>query len=288
MAGGRGPQRGGFRVLAPLLDVPVLVDEGGAPGCIDRHLALHQRQREQRRAAQGRRHMQRRQRQGSKRRQRLPDAGEQRRVLANRHHSLRQNEPPAEPRFCPGEHRPPGGVLPLDERLRTVGPVEQQVVAGIGGDIVGDLAGAGRHRVDRGIGDASERHGRRVDLLALRGPFGGDAAGDLFLGKREEIASRRLDRSAVELNRMQAVLLPDDADLLVEALRQFAPRQGPGALDRIGGAAGLNIAQQVAHQASSLCSSVPAQPSISPSAGTSSSKRSRIRAAPAAASRARG
>ena len=231
--------------------------------------------------------MQSRQRQGRNRRQHLAEARQQRRVLAHRHDALGQHEPPAEPPFRPGQHRAPSDVLPLDQFLRTVRPIEQQIVAGIGGDVVRHLPGPRRHRVDGGVGNAGQRHGGRVDFLALRGPFVGDAGRDLFLGKRKEVAPRRLDRPAVELDGMQSVLLPRDADLLVEALGQFAAGQGPGALDRIGGAAVLDIAQQVAHHASSL-RSMSLQPSRTPSAGTSSSNRSRMRTAPAASSRARG
>src|ERR671923_147719 len=48
------PPSGGFRILAPLLDLPVLVDLSGGPGLIRREPAMGMRQRQERRAHQRR------------------------------------------------------------------------------------------------------------------------------------------------------------------------------------------------------------------------------------------
>ena len=71
-----------------------------------------------------------------------------------------------------------------------------------------------RDPVDRGVGEAGQRHGARIDRLALRIPFVGDRLGERGVGRREIGAARRLHRTPVE----QDAVLRIRRRLLVEAL----------------------------------------------------------------------
>ena len=71
----------------------------------------------------------------------------------------------------PIEHRVIGGSLGFDQLQRRVGAIAEQVGFGVGGKLGARFAHRRRDAVDRGIGDARGRHGRRIDRLALRRPF---------------------------------------------------------------------------------------------------------------------
>ena len=54
-------------------------------------------------------------------------------------------------------------LLPLDQRARALGAIAGEVGLGIFGEVGGEGCGIGRDMVDRGIGEAGQRHRPRVD-----------------------------------------------------------------------------------------------------------------------------
>ena len=174
----RGAARRHLLVHAPFFDVPVLIDMGGGPDLIGIQHAAQQRQRQQRRAGQGRDHMQRGDR---------PGIGGQRRTgrrdrglgLADMHDAFGENEMRAQRIGRPEQQRVPMRGLPRHQRLRMAGAIEQQIGLEIFRHVLGHGLDPVDHRIDDAVGKPRHRHGQGIDELLLRLPFRRDRVGDL-------------------------------------------------------------------------------------------------------------
>ena len=80
-------------------------------------------------------------------------------------------------------------------------------------DLGGDRSGRGHHAIDDRIGEACERHRRRIDLVALGIPFRGQRLSQLARRRGQRPPRGRPHRPAVEQHR--------------EAFRPFADRHRP-------------------------------------------------------------
>jgi len=101
----------------------------------------------------------------------------------------------AEQRRRPVQHGIEGFALALGERLGAFCPVAQQVGAGVADDLRTRLVHCPGHAVDRGIEQASRRHVREIERVALPRPFLRDRLHDARL-----LASTRL-RAGVRARR---------------------------------------------------------------------------------------
>ena len=98
----------------------------------------------------------------------------------------------------PGEQRIPKLGLARDQGRRPFGAVADQVALAIGGKAAGKAGRIRRDAVDRGVGEPGQRHGARIDPLALRIPFVRDRLGEAGRRHRQIGPARRLHRPAVE------------------------------------------------------------------------------------------
>src|SRR5688572_950128 len=126
-------------------------------------------------------------------------------------------EPHAVARFEGGDQRLPPVLLAAVQRLVGVGAVAQRVRFGVAQQ-AGDGRGAvGADVVDGEVGEVAQGERLRVDLLALRAPFGGERFGQRLARDDLRCAALRADRPAVERDAPGAVERLD-RDLLPEAL----------------------------------------------------------------------
>ena len=118
----------------------------------------------------------------------------------------------------PAQQRVPVRGLRGDELGRAIGAVAEEVAGAIGGEALGEAAGFGCDAVDRGIGEAGQRHGARVERFARPVPLGRDRLGERRGRQRELGTGRGADRTAVEFDPPLAVVRGDGGSLFPEAL----------------------------------------------------------------------
>src|SRR5262245_38468122 len=208
-------------VAAPLRHVPVLVDVRGGPGLRDRKPAGEESERNQRRAGE------RGDRMGGAE---PPDVardggtsgGERNLRLGNVYHPCPRAKLRAERVARPGHQRIPGRLLPADQPLRGFGTIEDE----IGGEILLHLR---RHRVrrvsdavDDRVGKPRERHGRGIDVFALRAPFLRERLPQRPGRGSQRPVGRRLHGAAIQ-GEVKAGLPLHNRNLLIEAPPQPRP-----------------------------------------------------------------
>ena len=116
-------------VLAPLRDVPVLVDMRGRPGGVEVEALVPERERHQRRAGDGGDRLSAPSRHGSSG-QRRARGGERGRRLLDEHHALRQHEARAELVARPAHAPDPNALACMrDQSRRAAGAIEHQIRA---------------------------------------------------------------------------------------------------------------------------------------------------------------
>src|SRR5690606_20323892 len=142
----------------------------------------------------------------------------------DRGRGLRAVDDPADPlepdpvaRLERGDERLPQFLLAAVERLVGIGAVAQRIGLGVAQQVRDDSVPAGGDAVDRVIGEIAQREAARVDLVALRAPFGGERLGERCTGHELRLAALRTDRAAVERDAPGA-LERLDRDLSPEAL----------------------------------------------------------------------
>jgi len=212
---------------------------------------MQYREREQRRAGQGRNGVE-----GAEPPRIARERGARRRKrgfrLRREHHPLRQHEARAEGFVRPGKDRIPRVGLSGDEPFGSFGAVAHE----IGGEIFLRFRGHRGRRIgdaveDR-IGQAGERHFRRVDDVALRLPFGGERRGQRAGGRGQRPARRCLHRAAVEQD-AEAALAFRNLGPPIEPPAQLRPHGAPRRLGRVERLLGENLLEQVAHGVNMGC-----------------------------------
>jgi hypothetical protein len=108
-----------------------------------------------------------------------------------------------------GEQRLPQLALAAIERLVGVGAVAERVGLGVGEQLVDRADAVVCDMVDREVGEAAQREGLGVYLLALGPPFAGHGLGERARGHGLRLPALRADRTAVERDAPAAVSLLD-------------------------------------------------------------------------------
>ena len=118
--------------------------------------------------------------------------------------------------------------LPIDQCLGPLGAVASEVGLGIFGEVGGERRAIGRDPVDRGVGEAGQRHRPRVDVALDPVPFRGNRLGQRHGRHLQGTRARRPHRPAVELDPPPLGRL-DDRGHLPEALHFVLPSSCPSA-----------------------------------------------------------
>ena len=126
----------------------------------------------------------------------------------------------AQPR--PIDQRIPRRGLPRDQILGRIGAVTEQVALGVRGEPLREQCRVGRDPVDRGVGEARQRHRARVDLALDRAPFIGDRLGQRIARQGERHAAGGAHGLAVEKDGAGVV----EGDVGPETLHARSPRAG--------------------------------------------------------------
>ena len=134
--------------------------------------------------------------------------------------------------------------LTFDQSLRCrraiANKIGGEILSNLGGDRSGPIADA----VDDDIGQARQRHFRRIDDVALRVPFRRYRLGQGERRRGKDAAGRRAHRLVVEPHG-KALASGRCAGLAVEAAPQDRPR---GAAHRLHGMLGRGFLERVAHR----------------------------------------
>ena len=168
------------------------------------------------------------------------------------HHAFGEHEARAERVARPVHHRVPVPALQRDQAIGLRRAIEQHVGAEIVLDLGGDRRGRRRHAVDDRVGEPRERHGRRIDHLLLRAPFGGDRLRERLRPARPAACARACaprGRRAAPGSRPRCVLA--GRGLLVEPRAQLRAHVAPRRLHRIERLVGENVLENVAHRSRS-------------------------------------
>ncbi|CDX14211.1 hypothetical protein MPLB_140033 [Mesorhizobium sp. ORS 3324] len=242
--------RHGLGILAPMLDLPVLVDMAGGPGFFAVELTEIDGERKQRGPGQRGHDVDGSQphRLGALGKMGAKDGDRLARLL-DMDDALGKVEARAEAAPRPIEDRIPELVLAIDQPLRAVGAIAEQVRRSEAQHILQHRLRVAGDAVDGRVGKTHDRHGHRVDDLALRGELVGHQLRRSFCRKHQQRLARGADRPAVEMNGKTA-FGRHDRDSLVEALRQRRLHLDLSAAHRIGIGkllSGLEVIEDVAH-----------------------------------------
>ena len=123
---------------------------------------------------------------------------QRRRRLPGRDHPGRHRERGIVAQRRPVEQRLPHRLLARRQFRRVVGAIADKIGAGVVRGLGDDLLALHRGAVDRGRGEAGQRHRLRTDLVPLRVPLGGDRRGQLFARHDQLVAAGGAHRPAVE------------------------------------------------------------------------------------------
>ena len=167
--------------------------------------------------------------------------------LGHEHHPFRTQEAGAEFFAHEVQNRVPRRILLPDQAVGRPGAVADEVGAGEFGDFLRSRGHFPGHAVNRGIGEAGDRHVGRVDPFALPAPFFGQGFGQRAVGNDQRRPGGRAHRLAVKPY-AEAVVLGCDAHLGIKLFRQRALQVALRGLQGIA-LAGLdeNRAQIVTH-----------------------------------------
>src|SRR4051794_22227901 len=242
-AGGAARQRN--LVAAPQLHVPVLVDMRGGPRVIDAKLTRRERKRDQRRAGERGDEVDRAE---PPRLQRNCGANRGNRSLRLRHehHAFAEYEARAMRLARPGKHGIPVLRLRGDQSLRLGGAVTHEIGAEVFGDLVRNRLGVRHDTINDRVGELRQRHGRGIDALALRIPFGGDRLRECVAWRHERAARRRLHDAIVEQHRIRRARA--GRRILIKSLAQVRAHVAPRRFHRVDRILAEHVLEQFAHE----------------------------------------
>ena len=210
-------------VLAPLLDLEQLVEQGGREGVMRRQRTALHGEPEHERARGRHRGVQPDQAPVVQPFDGCAKRPHRDRVLNHRHDTGRRHQPGIVLPLGPVEPRLPRFGLPYGERFRRDGTIAEQVRPGVAHGLGHRIEPTCRHQVDHGRGQPGEAHRVRVDPVLLRVPFRGNSLGKFASRHNEHMTRRRPHGLPVEQNR-EAVALRSCLDITVEAAQRAQSR----------------------------------------------------------------